>query len=71
MTEANRKIRREARAANVPLWKIALHLGISEPTMTRRMRVEMDPSAQEEILHLIRVLSDEQEEGVKINAQNA
>jgi hypothetical protein len=39
--------------------------------MTRRMRVEMDPAAQEEILHLIRVLSDEQEEGVKINAQNA
>ena len=71
MTEANRRIRREARAANVPLWKIARYLGISEPTMTRRMRVEMDPAAQEEILHLIRVLSDEQEEGVKINAHNA
>ena len=71
MTEANRRIRREARAANVPLWKIARYLGISEPTMTRRMRVEMDPTAQEEILHVIRVLSDEQEEGVKINAQNA
>ena len=68
MTEANRKIRREARAANVPLWKIALHLGISEPTMTRRMRVEMDPAMQEEMLHVIRDLSPEQEEGEQNHA---
>ena len=64
MTTPNAKIRREARAANVPLWKIAQRLGISEPTMTRRMRVEMDPAAQEEILQIISVLSVEQEKGV-------
>jgi hypothetical protein len=64
MTTPNAKIRREARAAGVPLWKIAQRLGISEPTMTRRMRVEMDPAAQEEILQIISVLSVEQKKGV-------
>ena len=63
MTEANHTIRRAARAANVPFWKIARHLGISEPTMTRWLRVEMDPARQEQILQVIRVLSDEQEKG--------
>lgn len=63
MTQANNKIRREARAANVPFWKIAKHLGISEPTMTRRMREEMDPAMQEQFLNVIKVLSEEQERG--------
>ena len=63
MTQANNKIRREARAANVPFWKIAKHLGISEPTMTRRMREEMDPAMQEQFLNAIKVLSEEQERG--------
>ena len=59
MTRPNAKIRREARAAEVPFWKIARYLGISEPTMTRRMREELDPAAQEQILQVIRLLSDE------------
>ena len=37
-------IRKEAKAKGVPLWSIAKHLGISEPTMTRKMR---NPSAME------------------------
>lgn len=63
MTQANNKIRREARAANVPFWKIAKYLGISEPTMTRRMREEMDPAMQEQFLNAIKVLAEEQERG--------
>lgn len=37
-------IRKEARSKGVPLWQIAKHLGISEPTMTRKLR---NPSAME------------------------
>ena len=40
MRQNNQAIRREARACNVPLWRIAVRLGISEPTMTRRLRTE-------------------------------
>ena len=41
MHQNNQVIRREARACNVPLWRIAVRLGISEPTMTRRLRTEL------------------------------
>lgn len=38
----NEKIRREAKAAHVPLWEIAAQIGISEPTITRWMRSELN-----------------------------
>ncbi len=39
---ANAFVRRQAKAAGVALWQIARYLGVSEPTMTRRLRVELD-----------------------------
>ena len=56
----NQHIRREARANNVPLWKIAKRLGISEPTMTRRLREELPEEEQQKLLTVIRTLAAEE-----------
>lgn len=37
----NIQIRMAAREAHIPLWKIAQMVGISEPTLTRWLRVEL------------------------------
>lgn len=59
MHQNNQVIRREARACNVPLWRIAVRLGISEPTMTRRLRKELPEEEQQEILNVIHQLAEE------------
>ena len=41
MKKANQDIRDYAAQKGVYFWEIALKLGISEPTMTRWMRVEL------------------------------
>lgn len=56
---ANVDIRRDARANGVPFWKISRALSISEPTMTRRLRVEMEPDDKERIRAIIRELAKE------------
>ncbi len=59
MHQNNQVIRREARACNVPLWRIAVRLGISEPTMTRRLRTELPEEERQKILTVIHQLSEE------------
>ena len=49
----NEKIRREAKAARVPLWEIAAQIGISEPTITRWMRSELNEEKKAMILDAI------------------
>ena len=44
----NAKVRVAARIAGVPLWKIAKQIGISEPTLTRWLRIPL--SAEREML---------------------
>ena len=61
MHQNNQAIRREARACNVPLWRIAVRLGISEPTMTRRLRTELPADEQQRILTVIHQLAEEAE----------
>ena len=39
----NLTIRKFAKEKNVPLWAVADALGISEPTMTRKLRHELEP----------------------------
>ena len=63
MHQSNQKIRRESRANDVPLWKIAKRLGISEPTMTRRLREELPEQDQQEILSVIADIAREEREG--------
>lgn len=56
---ANKEIRRTARANGVPLWKIADKLGISEPTMSRKLRHELPEEQKEKILNIINELAKE------------
>lgn len=55
----NRGIRLEAKGAGVPLWRICQVLGISEPTLTRRLRKELPDVEKEKIRSIIRELSEE------------
>ena len=56
----NQDIRRIARAEGIPMWRIAKALGISEPTMTRRMRQELPENEKEKLKVIIRNLSEEE-----------
>lgn len=53
----NSFIRRQAKAAGVPLWRIAQYLGVSEPTMTRWLRVELNDGDKQRIMSAISELS--------------
>ena len=55
----NMNLRRTAKAAKVPLWRIAEVLGISEPTMTRKLRRELDEDERARILGIISALAKE------------
>ena len=52
----NQKIRRAARVADVPLWKIAAQIGVSEPTIYRWMRLPLPEDKEQMILKAIREL---------------
>lgn len=55
----NMNLRRTAKAAKVPLWRIAEVLGISEPTMTRKLRRELPEKEKRKILDIISALAKE------------
>ena len=38
----NKDIRRKAKGNDIPMWKIANRIGISEPTLTRWMRTSLN-----------------------------
>ena len=59
MTKENQTVRRAARSAGVPLWKCALHLGISEPTLIRWLRVPLPEEKERRILAAIAELEQE------------
>lgn len=54
-------IRQQAKENGVKLWQIADALGISEPTLTRKLRHELPPEETAMILAII----DKLAEGVK------
>lgn len=47
---ANQKVRDAAKVAGVKQWEIAVHLGISEPTIVRWMRMPMSVDREKAIL---------------------
>lgn len=49
----NVKVRRAAKSAGVPLWRIAAEIGVSEPTLTRWLRVPLSPEREAEIMAAI------------------
>lgn len=55
----NRKIRAAAVAAGVPIYKIAMELGISENTLYRYLRTELPEEKKRAILAAIDKLSKE------------
>lgn len=61
MEAANQTIRKAAKAARVPLWMLAERIGVSEPTMTRKLRRELDSREQEKILAIIAEIAREKE----------
>jgi len=55
---SNLDIREAAKAKGVPLWSIAKHLGISEPTMTRKLRTELPEAEKKRMLDVIEVIAN-------------
>ncbi len=53
MKKANQNIRDYAAMKGVYFWEIAMQLGISEPTITRWMRVELPEDKRREIEQVI------------------
>ena len=51
-------IRKEAKGAGVPFWKIADYLKVSEPTFTRLMRRELSAEKKAEIRAIIKELRE-------------
>ncbi|WP_458398185.1 hypothetical protein [Anaerotignum sp.] len=59
MTFANQEIRTSAKKSGVPFWRIALEIGVSEPTFTRKMRLELSDEEKQKIFAIIDRLSAE------------
>ena len=54
---ANQDLRNAAKAAKVPLWRIAEKLGCSEPTMTRKLRRELPEKQKQQMFGIIEHLA--------------
>jgi len=53
----NQEVRLFARGLGVPLWKVCNAMGISEPTLTRKLRTEFTDEEKEKIKTIILELS--------------
>lgn len=58
--KVNEKIRRAARVAGVPLWRVAAEVGISEPTLIRWLRFPLPVEKEARIMEAIASLSQEE-----------
>lgn len=56
MIRENEKVRRAARIAGVPLWAIASKIGVSEPTLTRWLRLPLPEEKEARIMAAIAAL---------------
>ncbi len=55
----NQDIRKAAKSAGVPLWKVAAAIGVSEPTIIRWLRVPLQEEKEARILSAIDSLAKE------------
>ena len=55
----NQRVRSAARSAGVPHWKIAVAIGVSEPTLTRWLRVPLPADKEQRIMTAIKELAQE------------
>lgn len=63
-TMNNKELRKLAKERGVFFWQVAIELGISEATMTRKLRVELPDQEESKIKSIIERLSE-------TSAQNA
>lgn len=61
MMKENQNIRKAARVAGVPLWKIADAIGVSEPTLMRWMRFPLPEDKETRIMNAIATIEREVE----------
>ena len=57
--KANLRIRDMAKSKNVKLWEIAQFMGISEPTITRWLRISLSPEREKTIIDAINAIAKE------------
>ena len=57
----NLELRKAAKAAGIPLWRIADAIGDGEATMTRKLRLELPENEKKQLLNLIKQLAREGE----------
>lgn len=55
----NKDLREYAKLKGVYLWQIANAMGFSEPTMTRKLRIELSPEDKQAYIEIIDQLSKE------------
>lgn len=55
----NQTVRRAARVAGVPLWRVAAAIGVSEPTLTRWLRAPLPEDKEQRIMTAISALEQE------------
>ncbi|MDE6997348.1 MAG: hypothetical protein K2P04_05670 [Oscillospiraceae bacterium] len=56
----NQSVRKAAKSAGVPLWKVAAAIGVSEPTIIRWLRVPLQEEKEARILSAIASLEREE-----------
>lgn len=66
MSKANSDIRTKAKAAGVFLYQVADFLGISEPTLTRKLRRELAEQDKETFFNAIDSIKAQQEAGAAV-----
>lgn len=60
--KANCEIRSECRKHGIKLWELAAWIGISEATMTRKLRQELPSEQRDHILNMIYKLAEHKTE---------
>ncbi len=63
----NTDVRAYAKEKGVKLWQIAKVLGISEPTMTRKLRSELPEPEKQTFRRIINELSTQNDQEAKTN----
>ena len=58
----NKEIRKVARIADVPMWKVAMALGVSEPTIFRWLRTELPEDKKAAMMAAIEKLAADKED---------
>lgn len=58
---ANKDLKAYLRSRFIPQWKLAIAMGVSEPTLTRRLREELPPEEKKMLICLIDQIAQAQE----------